>query len=301
MSPQLVSVVMPVHNAERYVAEAVQSILAQRFGDFEFIIVDDGSTDGSLDILKRYAKQDSRIKLTSRPNTGIVGALNEMVSRARGEFIARMDADDISVPDRFGIQVEYLADHPRCGLVGSWAEWIDEDGEAVRPCPVPTSGAEIDAANMNGPNAVVHPSVMIRRDLIIGVGGYRAAYWPAEDRDLWLRVAEVSSLANIPEVLLRYRLHTGSTCQVHTQRQRDARHRCVADACRRRGTRQRDTQQEPQAGSDERFDSLSELIAWWALSAGNQTTARKHAWRAWRTRPFSVRAWRVLVCCLRGH
>ena len=117
ISPQI-SVLMPVYNAERFVAEAVQSILSQTFGDFEFIIIDDGSSDGSLEILRRFERADSRIRLSSRPNTGYTVALNEMLAMASGQFVARMDADDVAMPQRLQKQVDYLCAHPNCVVVG---------------------------------------------------------------------------------------------------------------------------------------------------------------------------------------
>src|SRR4051812_10668575 len=104
----LISVVMPVYNCQRYLASAIGSILTQSYADFEFVIVDDGSTDRSREIIEGFAKKDSRVKLISRPNTGIVGALNDGVAAARGKYIARMDADDISMPERFQKQLDYM-------------------------------------------------------------------------------------------------------------------------------------------------------------------------------------------------
>src|SRR5512135_1833139 len=129
--PPLISVCMPVYNAERYIARAVESILGQTFGDFEFLILDDGSTDGSLEILRRYANHDPRIRLTSRPNKGLPPSLNELVDQARGEFIARMDADDVALPERFARQVEYLRAHPDCVLVGSRVQLVDPEGDPL--------------------------------------------------------------------------------------------------------------------------------------------------------------------------
>ena len=126
-----VSVALPVHNCERYVAEAIESILAQTFTDFEFLIVDDGSTDGTLPILNRFAARDSRIRVISRPNTGIVGALNEILGLARADLVARMDADDVALPVRFERQVRYLDEHPECVMVGSRVTIIDPDGDAL--------------------------------------------------------------------------------------------------------------------------------------------------------------------------
>ena len=120
-----VSVVMTVYNTERYVGEAVGSVLGQTFGDFEFVIVDDGSTDRSTTILKDFAARDPRIRLVSRPNTGIVAAANEGIGLARGRYLARMDSDDVCLPRRFETQVNYLEQHPECVLVGSRVTVVD--------------------------------------------------------------------------------------------------------------------------------------------------------------------------------
>src|SRR4051812_26679567 len=122
-----VSVLMAVYNGEQYLREAVNSILSQTFKDFEFIIIDDGSTDRSPELLASYARADSRVKLISRPNKGLTKSLNEGLHAARGEFVARMDGDDISLPERFERQVSYLREHPEVVLVGSRVEFIDPD------------------------------------------------------------------------------------------------------------------------------------------------------------------------------
>src|SRR3954452_3787995 len=132
MNSPKVSVAMPVYNSERYLAKAVESILAQTFTDFEFLIVDDGSTDASRAILENYAARDQRIKLVSRPNTGYLIALNEMLERSLGYYVARMDADDVALPQRFERQVKYLDDHPECVLLGSRVTIIDPDGDPLK-------------------------------------------------------------------------------------------------------------------------------------------------------------------------
>jgi glycosyltransferase involved in cell wall biosynthesis len=181
-----VSVALPVHNCERYVAEAIESILAQTFTDFEFLIVDDGSTDGSLAILQRYAARDQRIQLVSRPNTGYLVALNEMLARARGEYVARMDADDIALPERFDHQIRYLEDHPECVMVGSRVTLIDPDGAPIMVMGEALTHEEIDNALMMAQGQLVyHPVVMFRRQVVLDLGGYRPEYYTTEDLDLF--------------------------------------------------------------------------------------------------------------------
>ena len=203
-----VSVALPVHNCERYVAEAIESILAQTFTDFEFLIVDDGSTDGTLSILNRFAARDSRIRVISRPNTGIVGALNEMLGLARADLVARMDADDVALPVRFERQVRYLDEHPECVMVGSRVTIIDPDGDALTEMGDALSHEQIvtDLLNYKG-QMVYHPAVIYRRKAVLDLGGYRPECREAEDLDLFLRLAEVGQIVNLPEPLLKYREH----------------------------------------------------------------------------------------------
>ena len=205
----VVSVCMPAYNCQRYVAEAIESILGQTLRDFEFLIIDDGSTDGSLPILEGYAARDPRIRLTSRPNSGVPATLKELVDQSRGEFIARMDADDIALPERFEKQVNYLRAHPDCVVVGCRVWETDAEGDSIREYFTLADHDEIDAFHfrMTGP-ALVHPSIMLRRDAVLAVGGYRN--FLIEDLDLYLRLAEYGRIARVPEFLLKYRIHSAN-------------------------------------------------------------------------------------------
>src|ERR1051326_2264165 len=129
--PPFVSVLVPVYNAARYLDVAISSVLRQTFSDFELIAVDDGSKDDSKKILEHFSANDARIRVISRPNTGIVGALNDGLAVARGEFIARMDADDVALPGRFQAQLDYLRGHPDCIAVGTAVQIIDARGAVV--------------------------------------------------------------------------------------------------------------------------------------------------------------------------
>ena len=171
----LISVCMPVYNAGKYLADAVESILGQTFADFEFLILDDGSTDDSLEILRRYADRDPRIRLTSRPNKGLVASLNELIDQSRGEFIARMDGDDISLPERFQKQVDYLRAHPGCLLVGSRVRLIDPEGDPLCDWCTLQDHEAIDASYLRGQRdtLVSHPVIMMRRDAVLAIGKYR--------------------------------------------------------------------------------------------------------------------------------
>jgi glycosyltransferase involved in cell wall biosynthesis len=199
-----VSVIMPVYNAETHLTQAIDSILNQSFRDFEFVVIDDGSTDTSQAILKAIADRDRRLVIYTQPNRGLIASLNEGWKIARGTYIARMDADDISLPRRLEKQVAYLDRNRDVGIVGTWIQDIGRSGEAGPVWPLPTSPGTIPWFLMFG-NCMAHPSVMMRREVVAKLG-YRTAAIHVEDYDLWMRASAVTRLANIPEVLLKYRV-----------------------------------------------------------------------------------------------
>jgi len=221
MSRPAISVAMSVYNGERFLAPAIDSVLAQDFHDFEFLIIDDGSTDASPEIIRGYAQKDSRIRATLRENRGLVASLNEMIETARSPIIARMDADDICLPDRFSKQIGFLAGNPDYGVVGSWTEDIDAGG---RPYHLtgkehPENHEAFLTAIENGWPLLCHPAAMFRREIVLGVGGYHGAFRHCEDYDLWLRLASVTRLASIPERLLRYRHYDDQVSSRHATEQ----------------------------------------------------------------------------------
>lgn len=221
MSSPPISVAMSVYNGERFLDEAIASVRAQSFADFEFLILDDGSRDGSRAIIERHAAQDRRIRPIIRENRGLIVSLNQLLDEARGALVARMDADDICLPRRFERQIAFLAANPDHGVVGSWSEDIDEFGG---PYPIkgpehPTTHAGFLAAIEVGAPLLCHPAVTFRRDVVRGVGGYHAAFRHCEDLDLWLRLASVTRLANIPERLIRYRHYAEQVSNRHATEQ----------------------------------------------------------------------------------
>jgi glycosyltransferase involved in cell wall biosynthesis len=204
------TVAMPAYNVEAFIADAIESVLAQDFADFEFLLLDDGSTDRTREIAETYARRDKRLRLVVRENRGIAASLNELIAMARAPLVARADADDICEPTRFSAQVAFLDDHPDYGIVGCQAALIDGAGRPVRhdSTQVPCTHEEIVSA-LPTYSAFYHPAVTMRRDLVLAVGGYRKAYSDADDYDLWLRLSEVTRMANLPDVLIRYRVHGG--------------------------------------------------------------------------------------------
>ena len=229
---------MSVYNGERFLAAAIDSVLAQTFGDFEFLILDDGSTDGSRAIAARYAAQDRRIRLIARENRGLVASLNQLLDEAQAPLIARMDADDLCLPERFARQIAFLAQHPEIGVLGSWTEDIDEHDAAY---PLVAADHPVDheafiAAIDSGAPLLCHPAVIYRRDIVRGVGGYHPAFRHCEDLDLWLRLATVTRIANLPERLLRYRHYSQQVSSRHaTEQQVNAAISRLAYAERRAG------------------------------------------------------------------
>jgi glycosyltransferase involved in cell wall biosynthesis len=299
----LISVCMPVYNTEPYIAEAVESILAQTYRNFEFIIIDDGSTDRSLAILESYAAQDTRIRLSSRPNSGYLIRLNEMLDVAQGDLIARMDADDVAMPERFARQIDFLDAHPEVVAVGSRILTIDSDGDPIVEFCTTQDHEGIDRAHLEVRGGFInHPAAMIRADAIRAVGGYRPAYYPGEDVDLWLRLAEIGRLANLPEMLLKYRQHLESIGYTRQAIQHDRWQAAAIDAYYRRGLLPPpDWEQLKKTNSTADLQIHLQKWAWWALGAGNLRTARKYALRSLRSNPLSWHNWKLVACSLRGY
>lgn len=213
-----VSVVMSVFNGERFLRDAVESILDQSFCDFEFIIIDDGSTDRSGSMLESYERLDPRIRVYHQENRGLIESLNRGCRLARGQYIARMDADDIAVRDRLAWQIEFMKRHPEVAVVGGAAEFIDQCGKVLRVAARPLHNAEIQRVILNQSGVMWHPTVLMRKAALAQVGGYRSVA-DAEDYDLWLRMAELFELANLPQVLLKYRIHPGQVSVANCRKQ----------------------------------------------------------------------------------
>ncbi len=216
MTNSSVSVVMPVFNGERFLREAVESILAQTFADFEFVIINDGSTDGTASILDSYARSEPRVRLYHQENRGLVESLNRGCGLARGKYFAIMHADDIAVRDRLQWQTEFMERHAEIGVVGGAAEIIDSAGRALYCLHPPVENEEIKSALLDY-NPLTHPAVLTRKEAFLSVGGYRR-FFPAEDYDLWLRIAERWRLANLEAVVVKYRIHSEqASCQKRRQ------------------------------------------------------------------------------------
>ncbi len=204
----LVSVLMSVHNDLQYLRESIDSILYQTFGDFEFILIDDGSTDDSGSFLKNLS--DPRVKLLVNPsNIGLTASLNIGLDLARGKYLARMDADDISEPLRLERQVGFLEAHPHIGIVGCSRHLIDEEGKSIAIAPALEDDLAIRWKCLMG-NPFAHPTVMIRRQVLLDNAlRYDRSFRTAQDYELWTRLLPCTQSANLPDPLVRYRLRNG--------------------------------------------------------------------------------------------
>jgi glycosyltransferase involved in cell wall biosynthesis len=203
-SPKI-SVIMPVYNGERYLRESIESILGQTFTDFEFIIINDASTDSSAKIMQSY--DDSRIRITNNStNIGLTRSLNMALELAEGEYIARQDDDDISLPERFEKQIKYFEEQPETAVLGTSIYTIDEDGEIIGKRVISAEPSR----NSFHDSFLIHGSTMYKKDIIRKLGGYNEIFRLSQDFDLWLRVAKHHQIRGIPETLYKLRYHQRS-------------------------------------------------------------------------------------------
>lgn len=211
-----VSVIMAVHNNASYVADAIESILRQTFKDFEFLITDDRSDDGSSELINSYAKKDSRIVVyRNEMNRGLAESLNYMLKSASGKWVARMDGDDISIPDRLKYQIQFMQ-NGNLDLCGSWAQTIGYGGS--RTMRMPTDDSAIRVC-MLFQSPFIHPSVMMRTSAVRKFR-YDTDAKDAEDYDLWVRLSPFVRMGNVPATLLQYRIHDRQVSSSTTSSQR---------------------------------------------------------------------------------
>ena len=204
-SPPLVSVNMPVYNGEKFIGQAIESILAQTYPHFELVIVDDGSTDGTLRVIEGYA--DARIRVVRNPrNLGLSLTRNRGIEASRGEYIAILDSDDVALPERLAEQVAFLEANPGFGLVGSWAQPVNRTGTPAGPAwELPATPESIPSILLFH-NYFVQSAVMLRKSAL-PAPAYRTDFPPAEDYDLWVRISRHHKTWNLPKVLVHYRQH----------------------------------------------------------------------------------------------
>ena len=210
MAMPAVTVLTAVYNGEQYLRDAIRSVLSQSFTDFEFLIVDDGSDDGTSEILRTYAALDSRIRvLRNHRNIGLTGSLNRGLSESKGEYIARLDADDVANADRLQKQVDYLKGQSAVALLGTWAELVNGGGGGLSTWRLPESHGVLRWLLCFN-NVFAHSSVMFRRETAICLGGYSSDCKHSQDYEFWLRFARASHIACFPEPLVKIRRHGAS-------------------------------------------------------------------------------------------
>lgn len=295
-----IAILMPVYNTERHLGEAVASLLCQSTHDFCLHIIDDGSTDQSLRELSALANSDLRISLRTRENRGVVATRNELVESVDCEFIAWMDSDDISYPDRLSLQMAVLKSDTSIVAVGGQARYIDDAGRPIGMHRMPCDHESIDAIHMSGSgHAMLQGCSMMRRDALLRCGGYTEGH-VAEDIELWLRLAEHGRLANIDSVLLDYRLHLSSYGHQNRASQSDSGWRAAVEAAERRGVaapeRPRVEARDPANPAD-----IYRKWGWWSLNAGFTRSARFYGSKAVFAAPTRMASWKLLACSLRGH
>lgn len=211
-----VSVLLPAYNAQRYLEEAVRSVLAQTHTQFELILIDDGSTDSTLSIMQSLAAADDRIRILSHENMGMGRSLNDAMQKAAHDWIVRMDADDVMPPHRIESQLRFLADNPHLVVASTLVKYIDGTGRMIGQgvSDYVTHQRVREACEKNVIVGFHHPAVIMRKDVALGVGGYRSEFWPCDDQDLWNRILEKHPDGVIVqnEYLMHYRIHNGSAC-----------------------------------------------------------------------------------------
>lgn len=263
-----ISVVMPVYNEERFLGEAIESVLAQTYKDFELIILNDGSKDRTLEIAQSYAQRDPRIRVESHTNIGLALTNNRGLALARNEWVARMDGDDLLMPNRLESNVAFLKEHPECDVVAGWCKHIDEDGRIIGKGETPMTTHEAvrklyEANELIGLNSC---TTLFRKSAVLAIGGYRPQFSVTEDADMWTRLVESGGKILIqPAYLAKYRKHAGSVSvsQARAQKQQA---RWAKDCLirRRRG--------EPERSWEE-FVAWRKTLPWYVRANG----ARKDA------------------------
>jgi len=292
-----VTVVLPLYQAAEFLAEAIESLLAQSFTDFELIAVDDGSTDGSIRILEDLAKRDSRLIVHRRRHAGVIPARNAGLALARGELIACMDADDVSLPDRLALQVSALTAQPDVVCIGGGFDVIDAKNRLLNRVQPPCEHAAILAMALVGRSPICGSNAMFRRREVVAIGGYDEAASFVEDLDLWLRIAETGRLANLPGVISRVRFHDASQSATEQERQLDAIHAVVNRARAQRGIEERIERPLPWRPLATRRSRHAFAVSWarsaWRL--GERQTAILYALRALRIDPMGGPLWKELT------
>lgn len=298
MTP-LISVLMPVHNTEPFIAQAIESILNQSFSNFELIIVDDGSSDNSLAIANTYKDSDRRVKVYSQDNQGISKTRNYLLSLAKSEYLAWMDSDDVSRSLRLEKQYDCFQKDTNLVAIGSRALMIDEQNLPICVWETPLQHKEIDRWHIEGKGgAVIFGSAMMRTNVVKDLGGFDVDLIGAEDLSLFLQLAELGKLKNLDDVLYQYRQHIESISHKRKDKILIDKKAVIDKAYMRRGLKEK-----PLIINSVPSKMIDTYIkwGWWALQAKNISTSRKYARKALLKDPFNLDVWKLFVCSVRGY
>ncbi|HSC86653.1 MAG TPA: glycosyltransferase [Polyangiaceae bacterium] len=293
-----VSVLMPVYDTARYLEAALASVTAQTFADFELLVVDDGSKDGSSEILRAFAAREPRARVFHGPNRGLISARNQLLNEAQAPLIAWMDSDDIALPWRLERQVAVFTARPELLALGGGAVCIDPRGAPLKVERYPLQHADIVERQRVG-GAFRFPTVMMRRQAARDVGGFREPFVVGEDFDLLVRLAERGQLANLDEPLLGYRMHLASASLVHWSRWFPYRDLILelAEERQRQGSDRLQRGEALTIPTPPRAPApVNDVRLGWALDAsadGFHAAALHHAWDALREAPSRTRCWKT--------
>lgn len=303
MHDPAVSVVMTAYNTERYVEDAIRSVLGQTCEAFELIIVNDGSTDGTAAVLDRLAGEDARIRVYHHENQGICAASNFGIAQTRAPMIARIDSDDLAHPRRLASQLAYMDTHEDVVCLGCYVDYIDKKGRRLTTIQTPLDHETIDAKHMQGHCSIWHTGSVYRRSAFDQVGGYNAGYDCCVDMELWLRLGEIGRLANLPEPLQKYRIHLTSVSALKRDRQRELAHQACEEAARRRGVPCRFSAEEDWRPGEDRGSRYiyANRFGWWAFNSGERSTAACYGLKAIGIIPWKLDGWRLLGSALLKH
>jgi glycosyltransferase involved in cell wall biosynthesis len=298
----LVSVLMPVYNVENFIAKAIESVLSQTLKNLEFIIIDDGSTDDSKNIIGEYQKNDCRIKFISRENKGIVYTRNELLNMASAAYFAIMDSDDISNPERLAEQFHFLKNNTEYLVVSCRDLLIDPDDDPIMIINNSFEHEEIDKANLSLTSFQTLNAYMAVTESVKKIGGYRHEVLYAEDRDLFLRLAEIGKVKVLPKVLYQYRQHLNSTCVEKADELNMYVSKVIIDAFERRNMEFNAAKLEPKNPVTIKKEGYYFTVwAWLALESNYLKTARKYAVKQLVKQPISYNAWLLMYCVIRNH
>lgn len=296
-----ISVVLPVFNGGAFLQAAIESVLNQTFTNFELIILNDGSTDQSIQIIEDFAAKDSRIVVIDRENRGLVATLNQGVQLARADLIARMDADDVSMPARLKFQYEFMLNHPIIVASGTGYILIDDRFNLIRKFIPEEKNEVLQVQALSGSTPICHPTAIFRKREFLEVGGYREKAMLAEDLDLWLRIGEKGEIANLSNILLYYRQHSNSLSESKQIKQIEIMNQVAREACFRRNllpTAKLFNPISPWRSTGTKESNYAQILryGWWAWLEGNEKTARVYAWKALRQSVASINSWKLFYC-----